>query len=156
MEFQLNKIDTSIRRKLQEKTSDDKVHRKSKVKIEQHKIRNGDTPMKARIPGAGGQSRAAMLQQVQKAQEDMQTLQTQLEETEYEGSAAGGQVTVVADGKHRVKKITISPEVVDPEDTEMLEDLVCVAVNNAIEKASSDNDEKMSAITGGLNIPGLL
>lgn len=112
--------------------------------------------MKARIPGAGGQSRAAMLQQVQKAQEDMQTLQTQLEETEHEGSAAGGQVTVVADGKHRVKKITISPEVVDPEDTEMLEDLVCVAVNNAIEKASSDYDEKMSAITGGLNIPGLL
>ena len=111
--------------------------------------------MKARIPGANNQSRAAMLQQVQKAQEDMQNTQSQLEATEYEGVAAGGQVKVVVDGKHSVKSVRISPEIIDPEDVEMLEDFVTLAVNDAISKAVADYDEKMSAITGGLNLPGL-
>ncbi len=115
--------------------------------------------MKARIPGAAnGQSRAAMIQQVQKAQEDMQNLQSEHEETEFTGTAAGGQVTAVVDGKHTVKSIKISPEIIDPEDAEMLEDLVTVAVNDAVGKAIKDYDEKMSAITGGLGglgIPGL-
>lgn len=111
--------------------------------------------MKARIPGANNQSRAAMLQQVQKAQEDMQNTQSELEATEYEGVAAGGQVKIVVDGKHKVKSVKIAPEIVDPEDVEMLEDLVAVAVNDAVSKAEADYDEKMSAITGGLNLPGL-
>ncbi len=111
--------------------------------------------MKARIPGAGGQSRAAMLQQVQKAQEDMQTMQSKLEETEYEGSASSGQIKVTVDGKHTVKSISIAPELADPDDIEMLEDLLCVAVNDAIGRAAADYEEKMSAITGGLNLPGL-
>ena len=111
--------------------------------------------MKARIPGANNQSRTAMLQQVQKAQEDMQNTQAELEATEYEGAAAGGQIKVVVDGKHNVKSVKISPEIVDPEDVEMLEDLLAVAVNDAVAKAAADYDEKMSAITGGLNIPGL-
>lgn len=111
--------------------------------------------MKARIPGANNQSRAQMLQQVQKAQEDMQNLQAELEATEYQGSAASGSVKVVVDGKHTVKKVSISPEIVDPDDIEMLEDLITVAVNDAITSAATDYDEKMSAITGGLNIPGM-
>lgn len=111
--------------------------------------------MKARIPGANNQSRAAMLQQVQKAQEDMQNTQSELEATEYEGVAAGGQVKIVVDGKHNVKSVKIAPEIVDPEDVEMLEDLVAVALNDAVSKAVADYDEKMSAITGGLNLPGL-
>ncbi len=109
--------------------------------------------MKARVPG--GQSRSEMLAQVQKAQEEMQNTQATLEATEYEGSAAGGQVKVIVDGKHTVKSVKISPEIIDPEDSEMLEDLVTVAVNDAISKAVADYDEKMSSITGGLNIPGL-
>ena len=111
--------------------------------------------MKARIPGANNQSRAAMLAQVQKAQEDMQNTQAELEATEYEGSAASGAVKVVVDGKHTVKSVKISPDIIDPEDAEMLEDLVTVAVNDAISKAAADYDEKMSAITGGLAIPRL-
>ena len=103
--------------------------------------------MKARIPGANNQSRAAMLAQVQKAQEDMQNTQAELEATEYEGSAASGAVKVVVDGKHTVKSVKISPDIIDPEDAEMLEDLVTVAVNDAISKAAADYDEKMSAIT---------
>ena len=111
--------------------------------------------MKARIPGANNQSRAAMLAQVQKAQEDMQNTQAELEQTEYEGIAASGAIKVVVDGKHTVKSVKISPEIIDPEDAEMLEDLVTVAVNDAISKAAADYDEKMSAITGGLSLPGL-
>lgn len=111
--------------------------------------------MKARIPGQNNQSRSAMLAQVQKAQEDMQNTQAALEETEYTGTAAGGQVTVVADGKHTVRSVKIDPAIVDADDVEMLEDLVTVAVNDAIGKAMADSEEKMAAITGGLNLPGL-
>lgn len=112
--------------------------------------------MKARIPGAqNGQSRNQMLQQVQRAQEEIENLQAAHEETEFTGTAAGGQVTVVVDGKHTVRQVKIAPEIIDPEDAEMLEDLVTVAVNDAIGKAVKDYDEKMGAITGGLNLPGL-
>ena len=111
--------------------------------------------MKAHIPGANNQSRADMLRQVQQAQEDMQNTQAALEATEYTGTAAGGQVTVTVDGKHTVHSVKISPEIIDPDDAEMLEDLVAVAFNDAVGKAIADSEEKMSAITGGLNLPGL-
>lgn len=111
--------------------------------------------MKARIPGANNSSRAAMLEQVQRAQQEMQDTQAALEETEYEGVAAGGQITVTVDGKHTVHAVHIAKEIVDPDDVEMLEDLVTVAVNDAIGKAAADYEEKMGAITGGLNLPGL-
>lgn len=112
--------------------------------------------MKARIPRAGGNNRAAMLEQVQRAQQQMQDTQATLEETEYTGEAAGGQITVTVDGKHTVRAVHIDPAMVDPEDVEMLEDFVAVAVNDAVGKAAADYEEKMGAITGGLNIPGLL
>lgn len=110
--------------------------------------------MKVRIPNQGP-SRNDMLKQVQKMQEDMASLQEDLDSREYEGTAGGGAVTVTVNGKHTITALHIKPEAVDPEDAEMLEDFVTVAVNEAIEKATKTAEEEMSAITGGLNIPGM-
>lgn len=111
--------------------------------------------MKARIPGANNQSMNQMLKQYQQMQEQMTSLQAELEEREYTATSGGGMIEVTVDGKHSVKQIKINPEIVDPEDTEMLEDLITVAVNEAIENASKNADEEMSAVTGGLNLPGM-
>ena len=96
-----------------------------------------------------------MLKQAQKMQEDMATLQEDLENREYTATAGGGAVSVTVDGKHLIKSLKISPDIIDPDDTEMLEDLVTVAVNEAIENAAKTAEEEMGAITGGLNIPGM-
>ena len=112
--------------------------------------------MKVRIPNSGGPSNMnAMIKQAQKMQEDMTALQADLEQRDYEGSAGGSAVQVVVDGKHKIKKLTIDPSIIDPEDAEMLEDLVTVAVNAAIEAALKTAEEEMGAITGGLNLPGM-
>lgn len=96
-----------------------------------------------------------MMKQVQKMQAKMAELQEELAKTEVEGSAGGGMVKVVANGKNEIVSITIDPEVVDPEDVEMLQDLVLAAVNQASEKSQQLQSEQMSQLTGGLNIPGL-
>lgn len=112
--------------------------------------------MKVRIPNSGGPSNMnAMIKQAQKMQEDMATLQADLEEREYEGTAGGSAVTAIVDGKHKIKKLTIDPSIIDPDDAEMLEDLVIVAVNTAVEAAIKTAEEEMGAITGGLNLPGM-
>ena len=112
--------------------------------------------MKVRIPNSGGPSNMnAMIKQAQKMQEDMANLQADLEEREYTGTAGGNGVTVIIDGKHKIKKLTINPEIIDPDDCEMLEDLITVAINSAIEQAMKTAEEEMGAITGGLNIPGM-
>jgi len=112
--------------------------------------------MKVRIPNSGGPANMnQMLKQAQKMQEDMQTLQEDLENREYTAVSGGGLVEVTVDGKHLIKSIKINPEVVDAEDVEMLEDLVTVAVNEAISNAIKTSEEEMGAITGGLNMPGL-
>ncbi|MBE6728929.1 MAG: YbaB/EbfC family nucleoid-associated protein [Ruminococcaceae bacterium] len=112
--------------------------------------------MKVRIPNSGGPSNMnAMIKQAQKMQEDMATLQADLEQREYEGTAGGSSVSVIVDGKHKIKKLTIDPSIIDPDDTEMIEDLVTVAVNAAIDQASKTAEEEMGAITGGLNFPGM-
>lgn len=112
--------------------------------------------MKVRIPNSGGPSNMnAMIKQAQKMQEDMATLQADLEEREYEGIAGGSAVTAIVDGKHKIKKLTIDPSIIDPDDAEMLEDLVTVAVNTAVEAAIKTAEEEMGAITGGLNLPGM-
>lgn len=111
--------------------------------------------MKARIPGANHQSQAAMMKQVQKMQEDMANLQADLEEREFTATAGGGIVEVTFNGKHELKKITIDPEAIDPEDIEMLEDFITIAVNEAIRNIDETSSREMGAITGGLNIPGL-
>lgn len=111
--------------------------------------------MKCRIPNSGGGNMNAMLKQAQKMQEDMATLQEDLENREYTATSGGGLISVTVDGKHLIKSIKIEPDAVDPDDAEMLEDLVTVAVNEAISKAIKTAEEEMGAITGGLNVPGL-
>ncbi|MEE8578040.1 MAG: YbaB/EbfC family nucleoid-associated protein [candidate division Zixibacteria bacterium] len=96
-----------------------------------------------------------MMKQVQKMQAKMEEVQAKLAETEVEGSSGGGMVKVVANGKQDVVSITIDPEVIDPEDAEMLQDLILAAINQAREKAAEVQAEQMSAVTGGLNLPGM-
>ena len=112
--------------------------------------------MKVRIPNSGGPgSMNQMLKQAQKMQEDMANLQADLEEREYTATSGGGLIEVTVDGKHLIKNLKINPDAVDPEDSEMLEDLITVAVNEAISNAMKTAEEEMGAITGGLNMPGL-
>ena len=96
-----------------------------------------------------------MMKQVQKMQQQMQRVQQELEERTVEASAGGGVVRVVATGKLQITSVEIDPEAVDPEDVEMLQDLVLAAVNEALQKAQDMMQEEMGKITGGLNIPGL-
>ncbi len=112
--------------------------------------------MKVRIPNSGGAGNMnQMLKQAQKMQEDMATLQSDLEAREYSATSGGGAVNVTVDGKHLIKSIKINPDIIDPDDAEMIEDLVTVAVNEAINNAIKTAEEEMGAITGGLNLPGM-
>lgn len=112
--------------------------------------------MKVRIPNSGGPGNMnQMLKQAQKMQEDMAALQEDLEQREYTATSGGGMIEVTVDGKHLVKSIKISPDAVDPDDVEMLEDLITVAINEAVNNAIKTSEEEMGAITGGLNMPGL-
>ncbi|MBQ2237104.1 MAG: YbaB/EbfC family nucleoid-associated protein [Clostridia bacterium] len=112
--------------------------------------------MKVRIPNSGGPGNMnQMLKQAQKMQEDMAALQEDLEQREYTASSGGGMIEVTVDGKHNIKLLKINPDAVDPDDVEMLEDLITVAVNEAISNAAKTAEEEMGAITGGLNMPGL-
>ncbi len=96
-----------------------------------------------------------MLKQAQKLQSKMMKMQTELAEKTVEASAGGGMVKVVASGGQQVVSIVIDREVVDPEDVEMLQDLVLAAVNDALSRAREMMNSEMGKITGGLNIPGL-
>lgn len=112
--------------------------------------------MKVRIPNSGGPGNMnQMLKQAQKMQADMAALQEDLEQREFTASSGGGMVEVTVDGKHFIKSIKINPDAVDSEDVEMLEDLITVAVNEAVSNAIKTSEEEMGAITGGLNMPGL-
>ncbi len=96
-----------------------------------------------------------MMKQFQQMQAKMEDIQAELEQTEVEGTSGGGMVKAVVNGKLDVTGLTIDPEVVDPEDVEMLQDLILAAISQAKEKAQALQQEKMSALTGGLNIPGM-
>ena len=96
-----------------------------------------------------------MLKQAQKMQQDMLKAQQEIEEKEIEASAGGGAVSVKISGKKELISIKLSPEVVDPDDIEMLEDLIVAAVNEAMRKADEESAKEMSKFTGGMNIPGL-
>ena len=108
----------------------------------------------AGFPGGGNMN--SMIKQAQKMQEQMMKAQQEIEETTVEASSGGGMVTVKATGKKEILEINIKPEAVDPDDVEMLLDLVMVAVNDALSKADALTQEKMGALTGGLSIPGLM
>lgn len=113
--------------------------------------------MKARLPqGMGGQNNMnSVIKQAQKMQEEMEKKQALLDEKIYETSVGGGAVSVSINGKKQVTALTIKPEVVDPEDVEMLQDLIISGINEVIRIAEEDSAEQMNAITGGLNIPGM-
>lgn len=114
--------------------------------------------MKARLPkgmGGGPQDMNAMIRQAQKMQEDMQNLQADLEQREYEISAGGGVVTVKINGKREILNIGIEPEIVDPDDIETLSDVLVAAVNEAIKKVDAVSEQEMGKVTGGLGMPGL-
>jgi DNA-binding YbaB/EbfC family protein len=95
------------------------------------------------------------MKQAKKMQEQMAKLQEELEQKTVEASAGGGVVTVVANGKKEVTEIRIAPEAVDPDDVEMLQDLIMAAVNEALRQAEEMVQSEMNKITGGLSIPGL-
>jgi hypothetical protein len=101
-------------------------------------------------------NQAQMMQQLRKMQQEMARVQEELANTVIEGSASGGLVTVGISGEFQVKKIAIKPEAVDPEDVETLEDLVMVAMNDALGKVQEISSKKMGALTGGMRIPGLM
>ncbi|MEG0693583.1 MAG: YbaB/EbfC family nucleoid-associated protein [Oscillospiraceae bacterium] len=113
--------------------------------------------MKARLPqGMGGgapTNMQGMIKQAQKMQEDMAVLQAELESTDYTTTVGGGAVEVIVTGKKEIKSLNIKPEVVDPEDVEMLQDLIISAVNEAMRNVEADSEEKMAKVTGGMNMP---
>ena len=106
-------------------------------------------------PMMGGGMNMNMVKQAQKMQQDMLKMQEEMEQKAYEASAGGGVVTAQVNGKHEAVSLTIAPDAVDPEDVEMLQDLVIAAVNEALRKADSEASANMAKLTGGLNLGGL-
>ncbi|MBR2284147.1 MAG: YbaB/EbfC family nucleoid-associated protein [Ruminococcus sp.] len=113
--------------------------------------------MKARIPktGGGAQNMNQMIKKAQKMQDEITVLQEDIEARDFTASAGGGAVEVVMTGKKNIKSLTIKPEVVDPEDIEMLQDLIISAVNEAVTTIDTTTEAEMSKITGGVSLPGL-
>ena len=112
--------------------------------------------MKARMPaGFGRPDMNALMRQAQKMQDEITTLQEDIENREFSATSGGGAVSVVVTGKKIIKSLTINKEVVDPEDVEMLQDLVISAINEAVNQVESTTETEMSKITGGVSLPGL-
>ena len=107
---------------------------------------------RAGMGGMGGIN-MNMIKQAQKMQQDMARMQAELEEKEYTAQAGGGMVEAVVTGKRVVKSIKVDPEAVDPEDVEMLQDMIVAAVNEALRAAESDSASTMQQLTGGLGLP---
>ena len=103
----------------------------------------------------GGMNQAAMMKQAQKMQQDMLRMQEEMENKTYTAAAGGGVVKATVNGKHQVVDLLIDPEAVDPEDVEMLQDMIIAAVNEAMRTADTDAANNMSRLTGGLNLGGL-
>ena len=105
--------------------------------------------------GYGGMNQANMMKQAQKMQQDFLRMQKELEEKEFTAKSGGGMVAATVNGKHELVNLEINPEAVDPEDVEMLQDLVMAAVNEAMRAADAEAANNMSRLTGGLNLGGL-
>lgn len=110
---------------------------------------------KRNFPGGGNKGMADLMKQAQKMQEDMVKAQEELANKVVEATSGGGMVTVKMNGKNEVISLKIDKEVVDPEDVEMLEDLIVAALNEAQKKVSQTSEDEMGKVTGGLKIPGL-
>jgi DNA-binding YbaB/EbfC family protein len=114
--------------------------------------------MKVRLPnngGAGMNDIQKLARQAQQAQEQMEKASAELEEKEYSATSGGEAVKVTVNGKLEVQKIDIKPEVVDPEEIDMLSDMIIAAVNEAIKKANTEKETVMQNISGQMNLPGL-
>ena len=105
------------------------------------------------MPGGGNQ--AAMMKQAQKMQQEMLRMQEEMERKTYSATTGGGMVTATVNGKHELLDLQIKEEAVDPDDVEMLQDMVIAAVNEAMRAADADAAQNMSRLTGGLNLGGL-
>lgn len=103
----------------------------------------------------GGMNQAAMMKQAQKMQQEMLRMQQEQESKTFSASSGGGMVTAVVSGKHELVKLEVKPEAVDPDDVEMLQDMVIAAVNEAMRTADAEAANNMSRLTGGLNLGGL-
>ena len=106
---------------------------------------------KGGFPGGGGGNMGNLMKQAQKMQKDMEKMQEELHERTVDSTAGGGAVKVTASGKKEIREIVINPEVVNPDDVEMLQDLILAAVNEALRKADEMVNSEMSKITGGMS-----
>ena len=104
------------------------------------------------MPMMGGMNQMQMMKQAQKMQQDLLKMQEELEQAEYTATAGGGVVSATVSGKRQLTALEIDPEAVDPEDVEMLQDLVLSAVNEALRQADEAMEQSMGAVTGGLNL----
>lgn len=105
--------------------------------------------------GGGAANMQKQMAQVQAMQRQMEEIQAELEAKEYETTAGGGAVSVKVNGKREILELNLSQEIVDPDDIEMLQDLVVAAVNEAMRQVEEDSENEMGKLTGGLGIPGL-
>ena len=105
--------------------------------------------------GFGGMNMNNLMKQAKKMQEEMQKSQEELSSKEFDSTAGGGAISVKVTGEKVIKEIKIKPDVVDPDDVEMLEDLILTCVNEALRKVDDAQSSQMSKMTGGMNIPGL-
>ena len=103
----------------------------------------------------GGMNQAALMKQAQKMQQDMLRMQEEMENKVFTATAGGGMVKAGVNGKHEIVELTINPEAVDPDDVDMLQDMIIAAVNEAMRAADTDSANNMSRLTGGLNLGGL-
>ena len=103
----------------------------------------------------GGMNQAAMMKQAQKLQQEMLRMQQEQEAATYTAKAGGGMVSATVNGKHEIVALSINPEAVDPDDVEMLQDMIMAAVNEAMRTADTVASENMSRLTGGMNLGGL-
>ena len=103
----------------------------------------------------GGMNQAAMMKQAQKMQQEMLRMQEEMENKTYSASTGGGMVTASVNGKHEVVDLKINPEAVDPDDVDMLQDMIIAAVNEAMRTADTDAQNNMARLTGGFNLGGL-
>ena len=118
--------------------------------------KKGPRPPRQPRQRSGGMGKGNLQQQIAQLQEQMMQTQESLKDEEVIATSGGGMVTVVANGQQEILSIVIDPEVVDPEDVEMLQDMVLAAVNEALESSRNLVNDRMGALTGGLEIPGLV
>ena len=105
--------------------------------------------------GLGGMSQASMIKQAQKMQQEMLRMQEEQENKQFSAQSGGGMVSATVNGKHELVELKVNPEAVDPDDVEMLQDMIMAAVNEAMRTADNEASNNMSKLTGGLNLSGL-